>query len=226
VKNLNFLVLGVIASLVLVCVPAIAQTNTNGSPSYTPATPNNVSIPGMPTMYVNGGGANKAGQNFAQWLHDWGKYGIDAAKACDRAEALKAIAALQSDLNSTNGAYDAATKAGQDASEIANDAAVEASIINYIRLALSACKVPEHAMMAVPDHHVAMAAYAFGGHHRARVTEDNPAYMENYRSPQTGQTSSPRSNANAGEAASPPPDQQTGEPHKPDLPQPPTTMPN
>ena len=126
---------------------AAQSTNTNGSTSYSPATPNFVSIPHMPTMYINGGGAGAAGAAAVKFIHDWGKFGIEAALDCDRKNANLAISTLMGYEASLGGAYDQASAAGQDGSTMLNDASVIASVVNYIRQALSACKLPQGAML-------------------------------------------------------------------------------
>ncbi|MBL6852099.1 MAG: hypothetical protein ISS15_16695 [Alphaproteobacteria bacterium] len=144
----------ILASIILAAMlaPSAAQVgNTNGSSGYTPSTPNPVGVPFMPTMYINGGGANATGTKSAQFLHDWGKFGMEAARDCDRADAAKAIATLQSYLNSLDAQYTQASAAGQDGSVILNDASVVASIINYIRQALAACAPPQGAMLVPSD---------------------------------------------------------------------------
>ena len=123
------------------------STNTNGSTSYSPTTPNFVSIPHIPTMYINGGGAGAAGAQAVKFIHDWGKYGIEAALDCDRKNANLAISTLMGYEASLSGAYDQASAAGQDGSALLNDASVIASVVNYIRQALSACKPPQGAML-------------------------------------------------------------------------------
>lgn len=152
--------------LVLSLVQAGAQSaDTNGSTGYTPATPNFVSIPHMPTMYINGGGANAAGAKTAKFIHDWGKYGIEAALDCDRKNANLAIATLMSYETALSASYDKASAAGQDGSAILNDASVIASVVNYIRKALSACTPPQGAM-TMPSPPPGQAYAALPGEHR------------------------------------------------------------
>jgi hypothetical protein len=153
----------------LLATPAIAQaTNTNGSTRYTPDTPNPVGVPYVPTMYINGGGANPTGARSAQFLHDWGKFGMEAARDCDRSDAAKAIATLQTYLSALDAQYQQASAAGADGSLVLNDASVVASIINAIRKALSACQPPQGAMLVPSDPPGTEYAVA-PGHH-----DDNP----------------------------------------------------
>jgi hypothetical protein len=141
-------VFAALAALVMSFTPALAQsTNTNGSTAYTPTTPNPVSVPFVPTMYINGGGPGAAGANAVKFIHDWGKYGMEAARACDRKSAAIAINTLMGYEATLGGAYDQASASGQDGSALLNDAAVIASVVNYIRQALAACPPPQHAML-------------------------------------------------------------------------------
>lgn len=144
----TILAFSLLAAFALSLSPAIAQsTNTNGSTAYSPNTPNFVSIPNVPTMYINGGGAGAAGAAAVKFIHDWGKYGMEAAHDCDRKTANLAITNLMGYESSLSGAYDKAAASGQDGSALLNDAAVIASVVNYIRQALSACAPPQGAML-------------------------------------------------------------------------------
>ena len=137
-----------LAVLALSLTPALAQsTNTNGSTSYSPDTPNFVAIPHIPTMYINGGGPGAAGAAAVKFIHDWGKYGMEAARDCDRKNAQLAISTLMGYENSLGAAYEKVSAAGNDGSAVLNDAAVIATVVNYIRQALAACQPPEHAML-------------------------------------------------------------------------------
>jgi hypothetical protein len=160
-----------LAALVMSFTPALAQsTNTNGSTSYTPNTPNPVAVPHVPTMYINGGGPGAAGAAAVKFIHDWGKYGMEAARDCDRTSAQLAITTLMGYENSLGAAYDKASAAGNDGSAMLNDAAVIASVVNYIRLALSACVPPQHAMVVPsPQPGEEYAALPGERHH-----DDNP----------------------------------------------------
>lgn len=152
-------------------LPALAQsTNTNGSTSYTPTTPNPVSIPHVPTMYINGGGAGAAGAAAVKFIHDWGKYGIEAARDCDRKNANLAITTLMGYESSLGGAYDKASAAGQDGSALLNDASVIASVVNYIRQALAACNPPQGAMV-VPSPPPGEAYAALPGEHHDSIMD-------------------------------------------------------
>jgi hypothetical protein len=63
-------------------------------------------------------------------------------------------------------------------------------------------------------------------HGKRAITEDNPAYMENYQPPANSHVSAPRSHSDSDEGEAPPPQDDSGQQRRtPDLPQPPNSNP-
>ena len=170
----SVLAFSVAVALWLPASEVMAQaTNTNGSTAYSPNTPNFVAVPGVPTMYINGGGPGAAGAAAVKFIHDWGKYGMEAAHDCDRKNATLAVTTLMGYEGSLSAAYDTASAAGQDGSALLNDAAVIATVVNYIRQALAACAPPENAMLTPSPPPDEAYARAPEDHHHSGGLFDN-----------------------------------------------------